>query len=306
MLREHAGDDGGDGDMSKPLTLQIYLPTGDPQGIRIANLTTRTITVFDVPRTEIEGFFERKEANQVAVYFLFGTDDESGSPICYIGRTSAARQRFREHLQKKSFWTRALIAVSSTNSKTDTHAGYLEWKSIQAAQQSGRYLLENANTGSCPHTTESLQAECEEIFETISLLFSTLGYPLFQPLSTQAPKSQDIEVYCKGRGGEARAIFSTDGLTVFAGSHCALEPTQNDPVTAQRTEKKREELLASGHLARNDNKLIFQKDTLFPSPSQAAIVVLFRSANGWTVWKNKDGKSLHDIFRVSDGHEEQA
>ncbi|MEY2341633.1 GIY-YIG nuclease family protein [Acidithiobacillus sp. IBUN Pt1247-S3] len=294
--------------MSKPLTLQIYLPTGEPQGTRIANLTTRTVTVFDVPRREIEAFFQRKEADQVAVYYLFGTGDEDEIPSCYIGRTSAARQRFREHLQKedKRFWTRALIAVSSTNSKTDTHAGYLEWKSIQAAQQAGRYQLVNANAGSRPHTTEPLQAECEEIFETISILISTLGFLLFQPLATQAPKSQDIVVFCKGRGADAKAIYSTDGLTVFADSRCALEPTCNDPTTAGRIRKKRDELLKTGHLQTSGEGVIFQKDTLFPSPSQASAVILYRSSNGWNDWKDQAGKTLNQIIRGDDHVEDPA
>jgi hypothetical protein len=34
-----------------PKTLQIYLPGGDPQGIRVAEITTRIVQVIEVPRT---------------------------------------------------------------------------------------------------------------------------------------------------------------------------------------------------------------------------------------------------------------
>lgn len=34
--------------MLRAQTIQIYLPSGDPAGLRVANLTTRTARVFDV------------------------------------------------------------------------------------------------------------------------------------------------------------------------------------------------------------------------------------------------------------------
>ena len=37
--------------MSRPQTIQIYLPGGDPRGIRIAELTTRIVQVLEVPRS---------------------------------------------------------------------------------------------------------------------------------------------------------------------------------------------------------------------------------------------------------------
>ncbi|MFI5343811.1 MAG: DUF4357 domain-containing protein [Chlamydiales bacterium] len=38
-------------------------------------------------------------------------------------------------------------------------------------------------------------------------------------------------------------------------------------------------------------------DYLFPSPSQAAGVVLGLRANGWIDWKNDEDKTLHEIMR---------
>jgi hypothetical protein len=34
-----------------PKTIQIFLPGGDPQGIRVAELTTRIVQVIEVPRS---------------------------------------------------------------------------------------------------------------------------------------------------------------------------------------------------------------------------------------------------------------
>ena len=35
----------------------------------------------------------------------------------------------------------------------------------------------------------------------------------------------------------------------------------------------------------------------FSSPSSAAMFVLGGSTNGWIEWKNKDGKTLDELFR---------
>jgi hypothetical protein len=276
----------------RPQTIQIYLPFGDPQRIRVAEITTRTVQVFDVPRSEMAAFFDMPEANQVAVYYLFGEESEDRRIQCYIGQTNAARQRLKDHLTQKAFWSRALIAVSRTNTITDTHARYLEWKSIQQGYVVGRYALENGNAGSRPHTPAPLQAECEEIFDTIATLLATLGFPLFQPLATAAPKPTDLTVYCKRRGADAKGIYSSDGLTVFKGSKCASDPTPK--ATDKNLRDRRTRLLEDGTLAVVDQAIVFTRDTLFKTPSAAAGVVLFRSAIGWTEWKTETGMTLDE------------
>jgi len=35
----------------QPKTIQIYLPGGDPRGMRVAEITTRIVQVIEVPRT---------------------------------------------------------------------------------------------------------------------------------------------------------------------------------------------------------------------------------------------------------------
>lgn len=277
----------------KPQTIQIYLPFGDPQGIRIGEITTRTVEVYDVPRSEISTFFEMPESDQVALYFLFGDDAEDSQTGCYIGKTGASRIRFRDHLRKKDFWTRALICVSRTNTMTETHISYLEWRSIQAANDAGRYALENGNAGSRPHTPRPLEAECEDIFEAVGVLVGTMGFPVFRALATREPASPENMLFCRGRGIEARGVYSTDGLTVMAGSQCSPKATQK--ATADSLKVRRQKLLDDGALKLEDGIPVFQRDVVFKSPSGASQMVLFRSSNGWSEWKSAGGQSLSDI-----------
>lgn len=46
----------------------------------------------------------------------------------------------------------------------------------------------------------------------------------------------------------------------------------------------------------SEGKYLLKMDYVFKSPSTASSVVLGRSSNGWLDWKNKEGKSLDDVF----------
>lgn len=46
-----------------------------------------------------------------------------------------------------------------------------------------------------------------------------------------------------------------------------------------------------------DNKHYLRKSMSFSSPSAAACFVLGTSANGWTEWKDKSGRTLDELFR---------
>ncbi len=53
-------------------TIQIFLPGGDPRGIRVAEITTRIVQVLEVPRSLLPEFLKMPESEQVALYVLFG------------------------------------------------------------------------------------------------------------------------------------------------------------------------------------------------------------------------------------------
>lgn len=50
-------------------TIQIYLPKGNPRGLRLAEMTTRTVRLIEIPRIHIDDFFAMREVNQVGLYF---------------------------------------------------------------------------------------------------------------------------------------------------------------------------------------------------------------------------------------------
>ena len=218
----------------RPQTIQIYLPKGDPRGLRVAEITTRIVRVLEIPRSQLSDFFDMPEARQVGVYFLIGEADEAGGlPLLYIGQTGDLIGRLREHNRNKDFWSRAFVMVSLTNSLTQTHALFLEWRAIEAAGKVGRYALQNGNAGSRPHTPPPLEADCRELHETAATLLATLGQPIFEALTAGAPAegvSQPVEqgemFYLRSaRNAEfdARGRYIADGFVVLQGSWARRE-----------------------------------------------------------------------------------
>jgi len=46
-----------------PKTIQIFLPTGEPHGIRIAEITTRIVQVIEVPRSLLSDFLAMEQSS---------------------------------------------------------------------------------------------------------------------------------------------------------------------------------------------------------------------------------------------------
>lgn len=283
-----------------PKTIQIFLPSGHPQGIRIAEITTRIVRVIDVPRSLVPTFGEMHEARQVGLYFLFGEDEDSGAPLAYIGQSGSVGGRIAQHNQSKDFWTRALIVVSLTNSLTNTHASFLEWLSIKVATESGRYSLENGNAGGRPYTPAPLEADCREVYETAAVLLATLGYPIFEPVVKQSgPVDSREEYFCNGSGSEGHGYYTDEGFVVLKGSYgrAAMVPSYENGPGA----KVRAKYVAQGALKVDGDRMLFLRDQLFSSPSTAAHVLMGRSANGWVEWRNGKGEPLDKLRQVGPG-----
>jgi len=271
-------------------TIQIFLPDGNPRGVKIAEFTSRAVQVVFVPRAQLEFACQRKELESVGLYFLVGESDSGDRSTLYIGEAEDCVSRLRQQ-NKAREWTTALACISKTAAFTKAHVKYLEWFCYEEAKTADRYILaQTVPTKS--HISEPVIADLMDHFETIKILVSTLGFPIFDII--QKPKTKDL-LNCKGKKATATGEYTEDGLIVFAGS---LSNRADAPASHGYLVAKRQQLLKDGVLEVVDDKTLrFAKDYIFPSPSQAAAVVLGRNANGWTEWKYPDGRTLDEVKR---------
>ena len=279
--------------MNRPQTIQIFLPDGSPRSVKIAELTNRVVQAIFIPRNKLEYIWERAEVKNVGIYFLFGENNESLKPLVYIGEAEDCYNRLKQHNREKEFWNYAVAITSKINSFTKSHVKYLEYFAIKTANQVNRFKTENSTQPSKPFITESMEADLLDSFDTIKVLLSTLGYPVFDSVNKNNIKRTEI-LKINGRGIIAEGDLIDDGFVVFRGSQVKKE---NTPSCHEYLINTRNKLIQNGILIEKGNILEFIEDYVFNSPSTAGGVILGRSTNGWIQWKNKDGKTLDEIKR---------
>jgi len=272
-------------------TIQIYLPYGNPRGLKIAEITSRTIQAILIPRSYLDFASSRQELNNVGIYYLIGSTDTESKQQLYLGEAEVCIDRLKQQNKKLDFWNIAIAVISKTRYFTKTHIKYLEWFSFNEAKRVERFKLENKSLPNIPHISESMESDLLDNFDTIKLLVSTLGYPIFDQI--KKPKKEDILI-CKGKDAYAEGEYTEDGLIVFKGSKCNLKESKTAGSWIIGMRKK---LINSGILTLDENVYMFESDHIFNSPSAAAATVLARNANGWIEWKYKNGKTLDEVKR---------
>jgi len=277
--------------MTKPRTIQIFLPDGNPRGVKIAEITNRTVQAVFLPRASVDFAISREELNNVGVYFLIGESDDTGKPLVYVGETESCADRLKQHNKTKDFWQYALMVVSQTKSFTKSCVKYLEWYCHRQAQEAGRFGLENSSQPTEAHLSESRIADLMDNFDDMKTLVSALGYPIFDPVKQSTDK--DI-LYCKGKGAVGKGEYAEDGFIIFSGSTCSLKETKGFRPALVNMRKR---LVDSGILQEKDGFLVFTEDYTFNSPSTAASMIRANSTNGWAEWKYKNGKTLDEVKR---------
>lgn len=279
--------------MARPQTIQIFLPDGSPRGIKIAELTNRVVKAILIPRNQLDNAGKRKEVGDVGCYFLFGEDENSAKPMVYIGEAENCLKRLKKHNREKEFWTHAVVFVSRIGAFTKAHAKYMEHLGLKKAKEVNRYNLFNPNNSAKPFVTESMEADLLDSFETVTVLLSTLGYPIFDSISKKAVAKKEL-FFINAKGIKAEGDLIDDGFVVFKDSEATIKAT---PSCHQFIINARQQLVKDNILMEQNGKYIFKEDHVFSSPSTAAGVVQGRAANGWVDWKDKNGKTLNELKR---------
>ena len=69
------------------------------------------------------------------------------------------------------------------------------------------------------------------------------------------------------------------------------------PTNLPKYNRQREELLSKQSIVKMGDKYILKTTLEFNTPSGASEFALGGSTNGWVEWKNKDGKTLDEMYR---------
>jgi hypothetical protein len=288
-------------------SINLFLMDGEPSGRIKCTLANWTGVAYKIPRTELEKCKGRTDLSQSGVYFLFGTSDQDEQQttenVVYIGQAGIRKNgegilvRLQEHKKNpdKNYWTEAVVFTTSNNSFGQTEISYLENRFTNMAKDAQRYIVKNENDPTSGNVTEEKESELEEFIDNAKVVMGTLGHKLFEPLRlTERAKSiegSDLEksetFYIKKSGADAQAKLTSEGIVVLAGSTIEKNPVRSTPDYVLKSRERNKDNI--------DENFKLRKDILFKSPSGASSFVLFKSDNGSTSWKTKDGKSLKEV-----------
>ena len=198
----------------------------------------------------------------------------------------------------KGFWTWAVFFVSKDNSLNKAHVKYLEFRLIELAKAAEQSTLDNKQQPQPPTLSESEKEDTKSFLDDMLRLFPLLGLNVFE--RTEEIQERSNLLYLKARGIEATGYEDVSGFVVRKDSQLTKEvaPYALSVVTA------RKDLLERGVVREGEKHNVFAQDHVFDKPSGAARVILGRNTNGYTAWKNEEGKTLKELQTAATDEEE--
>lgn len=90
--------------VSDPFTIRIFVPDGNPEGVRIIDRMNWTGLGIAFPRDQWLHIRQRNEFSKTGIYILVGFQTEDDLPTLYIGQGDGIRNRIEAHFGNKEFW----------------------------------------------------------------------------------------------------------------------------------------------------------------------------------------------------------
>lgn len=269
--------------------LEMIYHNGQPDGIRSIRRNLSTVTTYVIPRPLLSEAKNISGINRPGIYYLINEDDGNKIIQLYIGQTRNGIARLDDHNRSKDFWNKAIMFLAESKTFTLDMISGLEKFAIIKAQESKRYKIEN-NVVPKYEIDEYDLAAVEEIYDEIQFIMATQGYKMNDAkiISSEA----DI-LHTTRNGITAFGVYNGEKFDVLEGSQINVDK----PSHLQRYNRQRKELLSQQSIVNFDGKYILKVTLDFKTPSGASDFVLGGSTNGWVEWKNKDGKTLDELYR---------
>jgi hypothetical protein len=182
--------------MSEPFTIRVFVPDGDPQGVKIVDRLNWTGVGVAFPRGSWPQLSKRAEFTRAGVYILTGTAEgiSDDLPTVYVGQGETIGIRIAAHSQQKDFWDWGYAFVSSGQPLNRAHTTWLEYALLQRANSAKRCHLDNGNLPNEPGLSESEKADTVGFLGEMLRILPLLGVHVFAQPKPVIPGEPDMEV----------------------------------------------------------------------------------------------------------------
>jgi hypothetical protein len=210
--------------MAAPFTIRIFVPDGDPEGVRLIDRMNWTGLGIVFPRSKWTEVRQRTEFNRAGVYILVGYQEDD-LPTIYIGQADGVRNRIETHYQNKDFWTWGIIFVSNSGGLNRAHVTWLEYALVNRASATGGCRLDNGNAPQEPGLSEAEKADTQAFLKEILQILPLVGLRAFEfPKAVATPQTPAVDSPPKQPSNQPDTIIvpaREEGFErVFLGEDC--------------------------------------------------------------------------------------
>lgn len=274
--------------ISKKLETIYY--NGQPDGIRSIRRHLSTMTTYVIPRPLLAEAKKISNTNRPGIYYLISENDNNKIAQLYVGQTRNGIIRLDDHNRSKDFWNKAIMFLADSKTFTLDMISGLEAYAINKATDAKRYKVENAVNPKYEIDEYDLPL-IEEVYEEIRFIMATQGYKME---SSETSINEANTLHTTKNGVKAFGAYDGDHFEVLEGSQIDFSRR----VKLEKYNAQREKLLNDGDIIVDKDGVYILKVSLeFNTPSRASDFVLGGSTNGWIEWKNREEKTLDEIYR---------
>lgn len=275
--------------MATSKKLEIIYYNGQPDGVRSIRRHLSTITTYIIPRPLLAEAKKISGITRPGIYYLINENDENKIAQIYIGQTRNGVTRLDDHNRSKDFWNKAIMFLADNKTFSLDMISGLEEYAIVKAHEAKRYKVENTVKPKYEIDEYDLPS-IEEVYDEIQFVMATLGYKM----NNAKENKEQREVFHTTRNGvQAQGVYDGDKFEVLEDSE--IDMSRSCPF--ETLKKQRDNALKNGDIKLIKGKYILTSSIEFTTPSGASSFVLGGNTNGWTEWKNKEGKTLDEIYR---------
>ncbi|MDO5399503.1 MAG: GIY-YIG nuclease family protein [Eubacteriales bacterium] len=269
--------------------LEIIYHNGQPDGIRSIRRHLSTMTTYVIPRPLLSEAKKLTGITRPGIYYLISENDDNKIAQIYVGQTRNGVNRLDDHNRSKDFWNKAIMFLADSKTFSLDMISGLEAYAINKANESKRHKVENTVNPKYEIDEYDLLL-IEEVYEEIKFIMATQGYKMD---NSKATLNEANTLHTTRNSIQAFGVYDGEKFEVLEGS----EVDMSRKCHSDNIEKQRQTAIQNGDIVCISGKHKLTVSVSFTSPSSAAMFVLGGSTNGWVEWKNKDGKTLDELFR---------
>ncbi|HEY5049023.1 MAG TPA: GIY-YIG nuclease family protein [Rhizomicrobium sp.] len=215
--------------MADGYTIQIYVPDGDPDGVRVISDMNWTGLGVVFTRSNLPELGPPADLKRIGVYILVGyqdDDDEDDLRTLYIGQADNVRDRIETHRKLRKFWDWGIAFVSKGDELQRAYVTWLEYALLRRARNANRCKLDNGTAPQEPTLSVSDKNAAEVFLKRIFQILPLVDLKAFEfptkEVVTPPPAQKAVEpVQPKGELDTIVIPAQLEGFKeVFLGEDC--------------------------------------------------------------------------------------